>query len=67
MIRMWPPRPVSTPPTEVAMREPPPVVSNSASVFFERLIAVPGKAFRYQSAFITVRHWFDSLTASSCP
>src|SRR5438270_5590875 len=66
MMTMSAPRPVKTPPTEVASRQPWAVVSNSgtAARCGERRV---GKIPRYQSAATMCRQSRDNLSARSCP
>ena len=45
MIRKSPPRPVSVPPTDVAMRKPRLVVANSVTAFLLAEMRVPGRAW----------------------
>lgn len=59
------PRPVSTPPTEVAIRVPPAVVVKSLTAF--RADNRVGKSARYQSASISVLVSRASLSARSWP
>jgi hypothetical protein len=49
-----PPRPVSVPPTEVAYRPPPRVVTNSCAVSFSHF--VPWKSSAYQADLTTCRN-----------
>jgi hypothetical protein len=65
MMMMSAPRPVSTPPTEVASRQPCAVVLNpdTACRWAERRVA---KSCRYQSLARTCRQSRDSLSARSC-
>jgi hypothetical protein len=59
------PRPVSTPPTEVASRQPCAVVSNSAIAARCGDNRV-GKIARYQSLATICRQSRDNLSARSC-
>jgi hypothetical protein len=60
------PRPVSTPPTEVAMRKPCTVVSNSGTAWRCGDSRVVGNSFRYQSLATMRRQSRDNLSARSC-
>jgi hypothetical protein len=65
MIRSAP-RPVSTPPTEVASRQPYAVVSNSGIAARCGDRRVSGKICRYQPLAMMCRQSRDSLSARSC-
>ena len=66
MIKKSPPRPVSVPPTDVAMRKPRLVVANSVTAFLLAEMRVPGNRRRYQSLSTIARQSSECLFASSC-
>ena len=64
MMMRSPPRPVNTPPVEVARRPPPRVVRSSFSVFLRGLTLNCGNIARYQAVSITALKSFACLPAS---